>query len=208
MAGEPIEAAGDADAAALDEQRARWAVIGPRRWAVVLGGLAGSFALLCAAELLASRRLRRPVRCALLAALWLPAVLLATGALAPSAALETTIVAVACAVLARATDALLPWPRSIVLPAAVTVGAHLVDLAFGSDLIVRSLLGPNPLLGARFYGIGNELEAALAEIALLGVGAAVAVAPARRRVWAFAAGGGVLALLLGWGAWAPTSARS
>ena len=65
---------------------------------------------------------------------------------------------------------------------------------------MRSLLGPNPLLGARFYGIGNELEVALAEIALLGVGAAVAPRRRGRGVWGFAVGGGVLALLLGVGA--------
>jgi len=54
---------------------------------------------------------------------------------------------------------------------AVTVGAHVVDLLLGSNLIVRSLLGPNPLLGARFYGIGNELEATLAPLTMAGIGA-------------------------------------
>ena len=38
--GEPIEAAGDATAAELDDRRARLAVVGPRRWPVTLGGLA------------------------------------------------------------------------------------------------------------------------------------------------------------------------
>ena len=50
------------------------------------------------------------------------------------------------------------------VPAAVGLAAYLVDLAFGSPLIIRSLLGPNPLFGSRFYGIGNELEAALSAL--------------------------------------------
>ena len=52
------------------------------------------------------------------------------------------------------------------------LAAYAVDLASGSPLIIRSLLGPNPLFGARFYGIGNELEATLAALLLVGVGAA------------------------------------
>jgi hypothetical protein len=198
MSGEPIEATGRADAAALTDMRARLVVVGPRRWSVVLIGLAGAAAVAALLSLLGGG-LRRAARCALLAALWLPAVLLATGVLAPSATAEAAAVAVASGVLAVVTDSILPWPRSVAIPAGVSVAAHLADLAFGSGLIVRSLLGPNPVLGARFYGIGNELEAALSVIALLGLGGIVATAPARARVWSFAAGGGALALLLGWG---------
>jgi hypothetical protein len=46
-----------------------------------------------------------------------------------------------------------------------------VDLVAGSPLIVRSLAGPNPGFGARFFGIGNELEAILTATLLIGVGA-------------------------------------
>jgi hypothetical protein len=81
----------------------------------------------------------------------------------------------------------------------VTICAHLADLALGSNLIQRSLLGPNPLLGARFYGIGNELEVTLGVIALLGLGAMLATAERRLLLWGFVAGGGALALLLSWG---------
>lgn len=200
--GEPIEAAGDATAAELDDRRARLALVGPRRWPVTLGGLAGAIALIALWALVRSGprdTLRFTGRLALPAALWLPAVLLLTAALAPSAALEVSIAAVGCAALAIAADRLLPWPRPVALAAGVTIAAYVVDLAAGSDLIARSLLGPNPLLGARFYGIGNELEASLSAIALLGIGAAVARAPARARVAAFAGVGGGLALLLGWG---------
>src|SRR5206468_7525224 len=105
----------------------------------------------------------------------------------------------ACALLAVATDRLLPWPRGIALPAAVATIAHVIDLAFGSSLIQRSLLGPNPILGARFFGVGNELEVTLGVIGLLGIGALLADAPRQRQVWGLAVGGSVLALMLSWG---------
>ena len=44
----------------------------------------------------------------------------------------------------------------------------------GSPLTSLSLLGPNPGLGVRFYGIGNELEALLAVLVVAGTGAALA----------------------------------
>jgi len=122
-----------------------------------------------------------------------------TGALAPSALVELLIVGAAGAALAAATDRALPWPQAIALPALFSVGAHIVDLMLGSTLIVRSLLGPNPLLGARFYGIGNELEITLAVATLLGLGAAFCRARTRTAVWGIAVGGTLVAFLLSWG---------
>ena len=55
-------------------------------------------------------------------------------------------------------DRLVAWPRGPAVPALAGLVAYTLDLAFGSPLIIRSLLGPNPLFGSRFYGIGNELE--------------------------------------------------
>jgi hypothetical protein len=129
----------------------------------------------------------------------LPAALLASGAVATSRIGETAIVVVVCATGSVLAERLVAWPRSPMVPAIVTIGAHLLDLAFGSGLIVRSLLGPNVLSGARFHGIGNELEIALSVIALIGIGAAFAAAPGRTRAWAFALLGGALTLLLSWG---------
>jgi hypothetical protein len=194
--GEPIGATGDLGVDDLLGFSRRLDVVGPRRWKVAVGGLAAAFALIAAAP--AGRR-RRVSRCALLAALWLPSVLLVTGAINPSALLELGIIGVASAALALLTEHLLPWPRAIVLPAGVTVGAHLLDLALGSYLIERSLLGPNPLHGARFYGIGNELEITLAVATLLGLGAALAGTSARTATWGFALGGSGVTFLLSWG---------
>jgi hypothetical protein len=196
VAGEPIEARGGRSADDLVSLRKRFGVVGPRRWPVVLGGLVGAIGIVA---LLGFRRARRIARCALLAALWLPAVLLATGALAPPAVVELALLALATAALALVADRIVPWPRSIALPAAVAVLAHVVDLALGSNLIDRSLLGPNPLLGARFYGIGNELEITLAVTALLGLGAILVGTGPRTRVWGFALGGATVAFLLSWG---------
>jgi hypothetical protein len=88
------------------------------------------------------------------------------------------------------------------VPGAVTIVAYAVDLAFGSPLIVRSLLGSNPLGGSRFYGIGNELESLLPVIALGALAAGLCAAGAARRstrmAAAFAVTGVALGFVLGW----------
>lgn len=196
VTGEPIEARGSRSADDLVGLRKRLGSVGPRRWSVVLGGLLLAVALVALGT--AGDR-RRVGRCALLAALWLPSVLLVTGAIAPPALVELAIIGVAMAVLAAFTDRLVPWPRGIALPAAVMVAVHVLDLLFGSTLIVRSLLGPNPLLGARFYGIGNELEITLAVATLLGLGAALAGASTRTATWGIAGAGLFVAFVLSWG---------
>jgi hypothetical protein len=198
MTGQPIEARGDASPADLSELRNRLTDLGPRRWGVIWLGLIGAVALAGLAGLARSDP-RLPGRVVLLAAMWLPSVLLLSGWLAPSAPVEGMIVAVACATLALATDRTRPWPRALVLPAAVAVALHVTDLALGSVLLSRSLLGPNPVLGSRFFGAGNEIEIVLAAVGLLGLGGALATASSRVRVWGFALGGGMLALAMAWG---------
>ena len=49
--------------------------------------------------------------------------------------------------------------------------AYGIDMVTGSELTKLSLLGPNPIYGVRFYGIGNELEALFAVMVPVGVGA-------------------------------------
>ncbi len=198
MSGKPIEARGNATPADLSKLRNRLTDLGPRRWVVIWLGLIGTVLIAGAAGAVRGGA-RLAGRALLLAALWLPTVLLLTAALAPSAPVEGLIVAVACAVLALATDRVRPWPRALAVPAAVSVLAHVADLALGSGLVQRSLLGPNPVLGSRFFGAGNELEIALAAVGLLGLGGALATAPTRTRVWGFAVGGAVLALAMAWG---------
>jgi hypothetical protein len=198
MSGKPIEARGEATPSELSELRNRLTDLGPRRWAVIWLGLIG--ALLIGAGVGAARRdPRLPGRVLLLAAMWLPSVLLVTAAIAPGAPAEGAIVAVACAALALATDRLRPWWHALAVPAIFAVVLHVADLALGSELVQRSLLGPNPVLGSRFFGAGNELEITLATIGLLGLGGLLATAPKRTQVWGFAVGGGVLAFSMAWG---------
>jgi hypothetical protein len=74
--------------------------------------------------------------------------------------------------------------RALAVASALTVLAYAVDVIAGSPLTSLALLGPNPGLGVRFYGIGNELEALLGVLVVAGTGAAlVGFAPrvSRRR---------------------------
>jgi hypothetical protein len=66
------------------------------------------------------------------------------------------------------------WPGAPAIPAAVVFVAHAIDLARGSPWIGLSMAGPNPAGGARFFGIGNELEALLSLSVLIGTGATLA----------------------------------
>ena len=97
-----------------------------------------------------------------------------------------------------------PWRRSAATGrwpsrAALTVLAYAVDVVAGSPLTSLSLLGPNPGLGVRFYGIGNELEALLAVLVVAGTGAALTGfaprASSRAQITAFLATGLVSAFV-------------
>src|SRR4029079_9972515 len=67
------------------------------------------------------------------------------------------------------------------------------------DLLRRSLLGPNPVLGSRFFGAGNEIEITLAAVGLLALGGLLATASRRVQFWGFAVGGGALAFAMALG---------
>jgi hypothetical protein len=172
MQGEQIEARGTADAAAVEKMAGRLSVVVPRRGDVLLW-LLGSFALLAVALRLAAGRtgLRAALRIGLLGAMWVPGTALLAGALEPSKPVESVIVAVGSLALGALTDRLVRWPVAPAVPAAVVFIAHAVDLARGSPLIGFSLAGSNPAGGARFFGIGNELEAMLSLSVLIGTGA-------------------------------------
>ncbi len=73
-----------------------------------------------------------------------------------------------------------------------------LDALAHTQLLMRSLLGPDPAGGARFYGIGNELKSGLAAMVLAAVAAALHPSVrGRRGAAAFAAAGGVLAAVEG-----------
>ena len=136
---------------------------------------------------------RRALRVAALGFLWIPVLSLGAAALAPSRNGELLFMALGAVGLGLVTDRFVAWPRGPVIPALGGVVAYVIDLVFGSGLIVRSLLGPNPRFGARFYGIGNELEALLPVVLLIGLAAAVGFAARSRRL-AIIFGGAMLVL--------------
>jgi len=199
--GQPIRTEGVRDAAALTAVEARLRVVSGRR-TPVLGALAfGWLALVLALGVVADRRgVRAGLRIGALAFLWVPLVLLFTGWLAPSRFAEVAIIVVGAFGLGALTDRLVRWPRGPLVPAAVSVSAYAVDLIFGSPLIIRSILGVNPRSGSRFYGLGNELEATLTVLLLVGLGALLwGRGESRRSAAIFALTGAVFAVFVGAG---------
>lgn len=218
--GKPIVTDGQLHSASLRALMARLHVIGPRRLRA-LGFLLCAWVLVAVAAAAwprarsgvwrapASTRSRAgaaaevgplawAMRVGALGVLWAPVVALAPAAMEPSAAVEYAFIAIACLALGALTDALVPWPRALLAPAVVTVVALTVDALAGSQLLMRSLLGPDPILGARFYGIGNELKSGLAVLVAAGVAAALYPAVrGGRAALAMAGAGAILAVVEG-----------
>jgi hypothetical protein len=206
MQGRPIEGAGAMTPAQLSEMNARLALVSGRRMPlsgrVILLGGAIVLLLLLLGRLTGRRRelARLTQRLVALAVLWLPAMLLLTAALRPSRATEANLVVAGTFLLALASDRLVRWPRAPIAPALTVVLLHGIDfLFFSAELTGESLLGSNPLYGARFFGVGNELEAVLTVSFVLGVGALLCGRPGVRAGRWFAAAGVLLALFLGAG---------
>lgn len=108
-----------------------------------------------------------------LSLVYLPLLCLAGAALEPSVDVERLLVMLGSPALAALTLRACGGYRALAVACAATALAHAADLIAGSPLTQLSLLGPNPAGGHRFYGIGNELEAALVVTILVGTGAAL-----------------------------------
>jgi hypothetical protein len=172
MKGQRIELEGPRDSSALQSLSDRLRVVNGRRFPALETVLAAWLLLALVLGLVADRRgSRAAMRLGSLAIMWLLSVLLVTAALHPGRGLELILIAVLSFGLAALTDRFVPWPRGPLVPCLVTVLFYVVDLARGSDLIIRSLLGPNPRFGSRYYGIGNELEASLPVLLFVGIAA-------------------------------------
>jgi hypothetical protein len=182
MRGKPIGTDGTLNGSSLRSLKVRLEVIDKRR----LPALA---CLLCAWALLLLLTLSRPspglrawaMRVGSLAMLWSPVAVLIPAALEPSRAGEYAMLVAACFLLGALSDRLLGWPRAPLAPALLAVVALSVDALAGTQLLIRSLLGPNPAFGARFYGIGNELKSGLAVLVFAAVAAALYPALRGRR---------------------------
>lgn len=201
MRGQPIALAGARDAQALQQLDSRLGVIGPRRIPALETFLLTWLGLVLAGGILRDRAgVRFAMRVGGLALVWLPSVLLLGGLLMPSQQAELFLVAGGSFLLALATERLVPWPRGPALPALAGLLAYSADLANRSHFIIRSLLGPSPRSGSRFYGIGNELEIGLTIVLLLAVAALLRDrGRSRRNALAFVLAGIVLAGVIGSG---------
>lgn len=196
MTGTVIEQGPTRDADQLISFRDRLDSLGERRIAVVAGlPIAWLLVFLVAGAVGGVERIRSAIRrTGGLAILWLPAVTLLVPLVGnPSAPVEIGLVGILSLALGAASDRLLPWPRAAVIPALVSLAAFTLDLILGSPLVIRSVLGPSPGYGARFYGIGNELEAVLVVLLLVGMAGLLAWRP---RSWSAAGAVGAAALAL------------
>ncbi|HYM56078.1 MAG TPA: hypothetical protein VES97_12000 [Solirubrobacteraceae bacterium] len=197
MRGRPIATDGPLRSASLRALMARLRVVGPRRLRA-LACLLGAWAMLLLLAAPSPRGRAWAMRVGAVGMLWAPAAVLVTAALEPGAAVEYAVLVLACLALGALTDMLLPWPRAPIAPALVAIVALAADALAGAQLLMRSLLGPNPILGARFYGIGNELKSALAVLVLAALAAALYPAiRGRGAALAALAAGAVLAVVEG-----------
>lgn len=116
---------------------------------------------------------RAAARLLALSLVYLPLVCLLAAAIEPSVGVERLLIMLGSPALGALTLTVLGGYRALACACALTATAYAVDLIVGSPLTQLSLVGPNPAGGHRFYGIGNELEATLVVLILVGTGAAL-----------------------------------
>jgi len=200
MSGQPIRSERAVDPASIESLVERMDVISSRRGPVIGLNIVIWLVALALVALLSRGRLARPaVRVVGLAIVYLPLVLLLGAALEPGETTEQLLMLLLSPALAGLTLLLLPGYRALAVASTLTVLAYAIDVIAGSPLTSLSLLGPNPGLGVRFYGIGNELEALLAVLVVAGTGAVLAgfapQLPRRSAAATFAATGLVAAFV-------------
>ncbi|MDA0564312.1 hypothetical protein LG943_08225 [Streptomonospora sp. S1-112] len=123
---------------------------------------------------------------------------------APELALPACVLLVDAAVVAAATAG--PWRREILAPmtavAGVTTAVLFVDMCTGANLQLNSPTGYTPIVGGRFYGLGNIAFATFATGMLMTVaGIAHALIARGRRRWAVGAAlviGAATVFVIGW----------
>lgn len=200
MQGEPITSRSGYSAKDVLDVGSRLNVVVSRRIPTLQYLVIFWVVLLVVLDRLRGKRGRREaLRIGFLGAAWLPGLALLTAFLTPSQAGEVLILSLGSLALGAITDRLVRWPVAPAVPVAVVFALHAADLARGSPLIGASLAGPNPKVGARFFGIGNELEIVLSVGVLLGAGAALTLLPPRWAPRLFALVALVAAVVIGSG---------
>ncbi len=174
MTGLEIESGGPVDYEALAALEGRYRQVGESRGTAILFPLVAWLLIATALIFGSRRRLAAPVLSGLcLSVILLPAVLLLTAAVSPTATVEAVIAALLPVAMALLLLRYAPGWRGLALACGLTVAAFSVDLVAGLALTPKAVIGPNPGLGARFYGIGNELESTLMVLTSVGTGAAI-----------------------------------
>ncbi len=203
MRGEPITIDGKRDSNGLKDLRDRLTNIGKYRLTTVQGMVLTFLGVLLALAAFGGwhRSFRKGLRIGSLAFMWAVTIVLFEALFNPSSlGIEMAIVAIPSFALGILTERYVPWPYGPAIPIFTALALYSVDLANDSHLIVRSLLGPNPKFGSRFFGVGNEMEAAFSVMMLIGVGAALTGKPrSRYTAGIFAIAGAVLAVIIGSG---------
>ena len=174
MTGQPIGSGGELDPERLADLENRYEQVGKRRGAALAIPLLLWIALAGIVSLASRGLYARPaMRLLCLATILLPGVLLLTAALEPSLAVERGVATLLPVLIAALLIRLAPGWLSLALACGITVIPYGIDMLAGSALTPRAVIGPNPGLGARFYGIGNELESTLMILTSVGTGAAL-----------------------------------
>ena len=158
-----------------------WGVAGRRAPVIGVTLLAWLAAFGAALAVDRERAGRTGARLLALSLVYLPLLCLAGAALEPSVGAERLLVMLGSPALAVLTLTALGGYRALAFACGATSLAYAVDLIAGSSLTQLSIVGPNPAGGHRFYGIGNELEACLVALILVGTGAALSSLPAPGR---------------------------
>jgi hypothetical protein len=173
MNGNGITSGSERDPAAVAELQERLDTR-PSREVVVLLPL-GIWLALSALAALAWRRAgaRVALRLLGLSCALAPLGLLLAAALDLSTAASALLLGIGSLAAALTLDRSFPGAAGLGIACGLTVVAYAVDVVAGSPLTALSVLGPNPGYGVRFFGIGNELEATLTTLTLIGTGAAL-----------------------------------
>jgi hypothetical protein len=171
MDGDPIRSEGSTDPASVTELAVRMAAIPDRREPILVACILAWLLVAFAVNRLVFGLRRVAMAWLALCFAYMPLTLLAGAWLEPSALVEGLLVGLGSALLAALTVRFAWGWRGLAIACAITVIAYAIDVIAGSGLTRLSLLGPNPVFGARFYGIGNELEALFAVMIPVGVGA-------------------------------------
>ncbi|HEY6638899.1 MAG TPA: hypothetical protein VIZ61_14575 [Solirubrobacterales bacterium] len=171
MDGEPIRSEGSVDPEAVVHLGDRMAVVPGRRAPLLIACLGAWIAIAAVSVGFAPGARRFAAAWLALAFAYMPLMLLAGAWLEPGPVVEGLLVGFGAAILAALTIRFASGWRGLAIACAITVIAYAIDVIAGSGLTRLSLLGPNPIFGVRFYGIGNELEALFAVMVPAGVGA-------------------------------------